>query len=142
MPVENIHADGTLMFNTKGEGALSESNYSFYGQIHEDDEFSEADLEAIKNKKGALAKQLRYLSDNQAKAKRADRAELEGLNVDEMNRLSDSTGVEPPKDADETVSEKQSPQEIVEERKDDLAEDANKSPVVDKSASKPAAAKK
>lgn len=117
MPVENIHADGTLMFNKKGEGALSESNYSFYGDIHEDDEFSESDLKLIKEKKGAIAKQLRYLSDDQAKSKRSDQADRDGLDLDELNRISDSTGVEPPVDADEVAEPKASPQEVVEAKK-------------------------
>jgi len=124
MPVENIHADGTLMFNKKGEGALSESNYSFYGDIHEDVEFSDSDLELIKAKKGAIAKQLRYLTDSQAKSKRKDQAERDGLDLDELNRISDSTGVEPPADADEVADPKTSPQELV-ENEQDQADDKN-----------------
>lgn len=126
MPVENIHADGTLMFNKKGEGALSESNYSFFGQIHDDDEFSDADLKLIKDKKGAIAKQLRYLSDDQANSKKRDQAERDGLDLDALNRMSDSTGVEPPADADEVADPKTSPQEVVENEQEDTKGDADK----------------
>lgn len=131
MPVENIHADGTLMFNSKGAGALSESNYSFFGQIHEDDEFSDEDLKAIKDKKGALKGQFRYLNDGQAKSKRDDQAERAGLDLDVLNRQSDSTGVEPPVDADEVAEPKASAQEVVEEVNvdEENAKTADKPPV-------------
>lgn len=105
MPVENIHRDGTLMFNkTPKGGVLADSVYSHPGDIHEDDEFNEEDLKKIKDKDPSVSKHWRYLSSSQAKSKKTDRAELEKLANDaELQRqgltpeaLLDSTG--PPGD--------------------------------------------
>jgi len=105
MPVENIHANGTLMFNRPGEGALSESQYSYFGEILPDDAFTDEDLALIKGKKGKIKGQFRYLSDAQAKTRKKDldeRAELEAeLSGDDDNEKVDVGGevegdVEPP----------------------------------------------
>lgn len=80
MPVENIFANGTLMFNKKKENqTLPESVYSHFGEIHEDSEFTDADLKLIKEKDDSVKTHWRYLTDAKAKAKKQDRDELEAL---------------------------------------------------------------
>lgn len=110
MPVENIHRDGVLMFNkTPKDGVLSDSHVSFSGDIHEDNEFNADDLQLIKDKDASVSKHWRYLTEAKAKAKRADREELEQL-ADEAEQqrtgvnpeaLLDSTGP----DGDVTIEE-------------------------------------
>lgn len=78
MPVENIYKDSSLMFNkTPNDGVLADSFYSFLGDIHEDEEFNEADLKLIKDKDPTIAKQFRYITEAKANAKRKEREELE-----------------------------------------------------------------
>lgn len=100
MPVENIHRDGTLMFNkTPDDGVLADSNYSYFGDIHEDDEFNEDDLKKIKDKDSSMTKHWRYLTEAKANAKRKEREELEDESAEAeegvtAEQLGDSTGTE------------------------------------------------
>lgn len=83
MPVENINSDGVLMFNKRGAGDLSDSVISQFGEIHSDDDFSDADLEWIQ-KKGPVAKRhWRFLSEDQAKLKLKEREELANMDNDD-----------------------------------------------------------
>lgn len=78
MPVENIHRDGSLMFNKNNEGGvLADSVSSVLGMIHEDDEFNEADLKKIKDKDPSMTKYWRYLSDSDAKKRKEQQAEAD-----------------------------------------------------------------
>lgn len=111
MPVENIHYDGSLMFNKMPEGGvLADCHTSLFGDIHDDEEFDEADLKAIKDKDDSVKKYWRYLTEAQAKSKRKDRQELEDLaseaeeqrNSAQPGAFHDSTGP----DGDETIEDK------------------------------------
>lgn len=111
MPVENIHQDGSLMFNKMPEGGVLADCYtSVYGDIHEDEDFDEADIKAIKDKDDSVKGYWRYLTDSQAKNKLKDRQELEDLASEadaqragvQPGAFLDSTGP----DGDETIEEK------------------------------------
>lgn len=111
MPVENIHQQGSLMFNKTPEGGvLADCVTSLFGDIHDDDDFNKEDLELIKDKDDSVKKHWRYLTDAQAKNKRKERQELEDLaneaeemrNSEQPGAFLDSTG----KDGDETIEEK------------------------------------
>lgn len=115
MPVENIHQNGTLMFNKAQEGTISDCVTSFPGDIHEDDEFDEKTLKLIKDKDESVVRHWRYLTDAKAKAKKTDKAELEQLAVEaDLQRqgltpeaLLDSTGSEGDKTVEENFEEQE-----------------------------------
>lgn len=105
MPVENIHRDGSLMFNKKVKGAaMSECVTSLFGDIHDDVEFDKEMLEDIKNKAEDVVKHWRYLDKDDAQKKKDDQEELDKLEAEaEAQRtgqvitpeqLGDSTGAE------------------------------------------------
>ena len=116
MPVENIHRDGSLMFNKSNEGGIiSGCVTSFPGSIHDDDEFNADDLKKIKDKDSSMSKHWRYLSDDEAEKKKEQRAEQEAQDAaDEAARLGlplaegafeDSTGTEAKKSAADREAE-------------------------------------
>lgn len=94
MPVENIYALGSIMYNKKNpNSALSESLLSYFGDILEDDELSEETLKLVKDKDDSVKKYWRYLTPAQAKAKKSDRDELEALAADVDDRNSEDDTV-------------------------------------------------
>lgn len=113
MPVENIHQDGSLMFNKTNVGTLSDCVTSLPGDVLEDDEFDEDMLKQIKDKDPSVSKYWRYLSESQAKTKRADRDELEKLATEAAaaragvapEAFLDSTGPEGDKTIEQSKAE-------------------------------------
>lgn len=78
MPVENIFNDGSIMYNVRLDGmeGLSECYYSFYGEIHADDDLP-ADI--VASAKAGNEKYWRYLTPAQAKIRKNHQQELENL---------------------------------------------------------------
>lgn len=91
MPLENIYADGSIMYNIKPEGSegLSECYWSLFNDIHEDEDMP-ADL--VKSAKDGKEKYWRYLTPAQAKTRRRHLADVAALATgDEEVRIYDAT---------------------------------------------------
>ena len=75
MPVENIYADGTIMYNVNVKGKLSESHYSFFGDVLED----ELVPDIAKSAKEGKEQYWRYLTADEAKTRQRHQEELLAL---------------------------------------------------------------
>lgn len=83
MPLENIYADGSIMYNMKPEGAdISECYWSLYNDIHEDADMPESLVKSVKEGKEKL---WRYLTPAQAKVRRQHLADVAALQRGEAN---------------------------------------------------------